>query len=33
VTDVVHPNDAGFQRMAEGVATALKPLLESRGSP
>jgi lysophospholipase L1-like esterase len=28
VTDVVHPNDAGFQRMAEGVAAALKPLLE-----
>jgi lysophospholipase L1-like esterase len=24
VTDVVHPNDAGFQRMAEGVAVALK---------
>ncbi len=27
VTDVVHPNDAGTQRMAEGVAAALKPLL------
>ena len=33
VTDVVHPNDAGFQRMAEGVAVALKPLLGSPGSP
>jgi lysophospholipase L1-like esterase len=33
VTDVVHPNDAGFQRMAEGVAAALKPLLGSPGSP
>jgi lysophospholipase L1-like esterase len=33
VTDVVHPNDAGFQRMADGVATALKPLLRSPGSP
>jgi lysophospholipase L1-like esterase len=29
VTDVVHPNDAGSQRMAEGVAAALKPLLSS----
>lgn len=28
VTDVVHPNDAGSQRMADGVATALKPLLK-----
>ena len=27
VTDVVHPNDAGTQRMAEGVAATLKPLL------
>ena len=27
VTDVVHPNDAGMQRMADGVAAALKPLL------
>ena len=29
VTDVVHPNDAGSQRMADGVASALKPLLKS----
>ena len=29
VTDVVHPNDAGSQRMADGVAAALKPLLKS----
>jgi lysophospholipase L1-like esterase len=28
VTDVVHPNDAGSQRMADGVASALKPLLK-----
>src|SRR5207249_6209355 len=27
VTDVVHPNDAGMQRMAEGSAAALKRLL------
>ncbi len=27
VTDVVHPNDAGMQRMADGVAAAIKPLL------
>jgi len=27
VTDRVHPNDAGMNRIAEGVATALKPLL------
>lgn len=27
VTDQVHPNDAGTQRMADGVAAALKPLL------
>jgi lysophospholipase L1-like esterase len=33
VTDVVHPNDAGFQRIAEGVAAALKPLLGGAGSP
>src|SRR5262245_2300215 len=34
VTDVVHPNDAGSQRMADGVAAALKPLLKSLpGSP
>ncbi len=34
VTDVVHPNDAGSQRMADGVAAALKPLLGSLpGSP
>jgi lysophospholipase L1-like esterase len=29
VTDVVHPNDAGSQRMANGVAAALKPLLKT----
>jgi lysophospholipase L1-like esterase len=29
VTDVVHPNDAGSQRMADGVAAALKPLLKT----
>jgi lysophospholipase L1-like esterase len=29
VTDVVHPNDAGSQRMADGVAGALKPLLKT----
>ena len=29
VTDIVHPNDAGSQRMADGVAAALKPLLKS----
>jgi lysophospholipase L1-like esterase len=27
VTDTVHPNDLGMHRIAEGVATALKPLL------
>ena len=27
VTDRVHPNDAGMNRIAQGVATALKPLL------
>jgi lysophospholipase L1-like esterase len=27
VTDNVHPNDAGMHRIAEGVATALKPIL------
>jgi lysophospholipase L1-like esterase len=27
VTDQVHPNDAGTQRIADGVAAALKPLL------
>jgi lysophospholipase L1-like esterase len=31
VTDNVHPNDAGMQRIAEGVAAALKPLLASLG--
>jgi lysophospholipase L1-like esterase len=29
VTDNVHPNDAGMHRIAQGVATALKPILES----
>jgi lysophospholipase L1-like esterase len=28
VTDRVHPNDAGMHRIAEGVAAALKPLVE-----
>ena len=28
VTDRVHPNDAGMHRIAEGVAAALKPILE-----
>lgn len=28
VTDNVHPNDAGMHRIAEGVAAALKPILE-----
>jgi lysophospholipase L1-like esterase len=30
VTDLVHPNDAGAQRMANGVAAKLKPLLATR---
>jgi len=30
VTDLVHPNDAGAQRMANGVAATLKPLLAAR---
>jgi lysophospholipase L1-like esterase len=30
VTDLVHPNDAGAQRMANGVAAKLKPLLAAR---
>jgi lysophospholipase L1-like esterase len=30
VTDLVHPNDAGAQRMANGVAAALKPILAAR---
>ena len=29
VTDTVHPNDLGMHRIAQGVATALKPLLAS----
>jgi lysophospholipase L1-like esterase len=29
VTDTVHPNDLGMHRIAEGVAAALKPILES----
>jgi len=29
VTDLVHPNDAGTQRIADGVAAALKPLLKT----
>jgi lysophospholipase L1-like esterase len=29
VTDTVHPNDAGMHRIAEGVAAALKPILEN----
>jgi len=28
VTDNVHPNDAGMHRIAEGVAAALKPILQ-----
>lgn len=28
VTDTVHPNDLGMHRIAEGVAAALKPILE-----
>ncbi len=31
VTDNVHPNDAGMHRIAEGLAAALKPILESLG--
>jgi len=27
VTDRVHPNDAGMNRIAEGLAAGLKPLL------
>src|SRR5258706_6714602 len=30
VTDLVHPNDAGAQHMANGVAAKLKPLLATR---
>jgi len=30
VADLVHPNDAGAQRLANGVAAKLKPLLPAR---